>query len=121
MIGRAAIVVLGAIALLITIASHARADIATWYGNESGSQTTSGERFNENADTCALPSYRRGQPERWMCVTYRDRTVACRVNDRGPAAWTGASIDVSKGVARKLGFIVAGRVKVRIEPCPKPS
>lgn len=90
---------------------------ATWYGNESGTRTTSGERFDERAATCALPSYRRGQPSRTVRVTVLStgQSATCRVNDRGPAAWTGNIIDVSKGVAQQLGIVRAGRVKVRVE------
>src|SRR5581483_9750853 len=32
---------------------HSFSGVASFYGNESGSQTASGQRFNENAMTCA--------------------------------------------------------------------
>src|SRR3954470_13120800 len=36
-----------------TPTGHSFAGVASTYGNESGSQTASGQRFNENAMTCA--------------------------------------------------------------------
>jgi rare lipoprotein A len=108
--------VLAAALCVASISVHAKEGWATWYGNESGSQTASGERFNENGATCAMPDYRRGQ-NRTVRVTVLStgRSVTCRVNDLGPAEWTGNMIDVSKGLGRKLGMIDAGRVRVRVE------
>jgi rare lipoprotein A len=39
--------------------------------------------------------------------------VVVRVNDRGPARWTGRSLDLSKGAAANLGMIGAGAAQVR--------
>jgi rare lipoprotein A len=47
-------------------------------------------------------------------VSYRNQTVECRVNDRGPFV-RGRIIDVSTSVARALGIIEAGVVAVVIE------
>jgi len=47
-------------------------------------------------------------------VSYRNQTVECRVNDRGPFV-RGRIIDVSTSVARALGIIGAGVVAVVIE------
>jgi len=91
---------------------RARAEIASWYGSESGRYTASGERFRPEAFTCAHRTYAFGTHLR---VTYRGRSVVCRVNDRGPARWTGSSIDLSKGAARAIGLIPAGRGRVSIE------
>ena len=61
--------------------------------------------------TCA----HRSQPFGTMLrVTYHDHTIACRVNDRGPFVH-GRIIDVSTSVARALGIIEAGVVKVLVE------
>ena len=35
-----------------------------------------------------------------------------RVNDRGPAAWTGRSLDLSRGAAQALGMLGAGTARV---------
>ena len=32
-------------------------------------------------------------------LTYAGRSVVVRINDRGPAVWTGRSLDVSRGAA----------------------
>jgi len=42
------------------------------------------------------------------------RSVVVRVNDRGPARWTGRSLDVSRGAAARLGLIGAGVASVRV-------
>jgi len=95
---------------------RAETGMASWYGSESGSHTASGERFNPNGMTCAMRSYRRGQ-KRTVTVTVLStgKSASCRVNDHGPAAWTGKIIDVSAGMARVLGFYSAGVARVRIE------
>lgn len=118
MMYRGLIVLLGAIALLISVASKAKAEqgVASWYGAESGPRTASGERFDPNGMTCAMRSYRRGQ-RRVVTVTVlaTGKSAACRINDHGPAAWTGKIIDVSSGMAKVLGFYSQGIARVRIE------
>ena len=47
-------------------------------------------------------------------VSYRSRTIQCRVNDRGPFI-RGRIIDVSISAARALGMMSAGVVVVLIE------
>ena len=74
--------------------------VASFYGNESGSQTASGQRFNENAMTCAHRSLPFGTKLR---VTHGDRSVVVTVNDRGPFI-RGRVLDLSKGAARVLGM-----------------
>jgi rare lipoprotein A len=46
-----------------------------------------------------------------VTVSYRDRSIRCRVNDRGPFI-KGRVIDVSVSAARALGMMDAGVVKV---------
>ena len=55
--------------------------MASFYGNESGSKTASGQRFNQNAMTCAHRSLPFGTKLR---VTHRGQSVVVTVNDRGP-------------------------------------
>ena len=102
----------------VVTSAHAQAQVgkASWYGAESGPRTASGERFDPNGMTCAMRSYRRGQ-QRSVRVTVLStgRSAVCRVNDHGPAAWTGKIIDVSAGMAKVLGFYSAGVAKVRVE------
>ena len=49
-----------------------------------------------------------------VAVSYKGRTVRCRVNDRGPFI-KGRVIDVSTSAARALGMINAGVVMVSLE------
>jgi rare lipoprotein A len=46
-----------------------------------------------------------------VTVTYRGRSIRCRVNDRGPFV-KGRVIDVSVSAARALGMMDAGVVMV---------
>jgi rare lipoprotein A len=49
-----------------------------------------------------------------ISVSYRSRTIRCRVNDRGPFI-KGRVIDVSTSAARALGMIDAGVVLVSLQ------
>jgi rare lipoprotein A len=48
-----------------------------------------------------------------VIVRYRDRSVRCRINDRGPFV-KGRVIDMSLSAARALGMIEAGVVLVSV-------
>ena len=48
-------------------------------------------------------------------LTYAGRSVVVRINDRGPAAWTGRSLDMSRGAAEQLGLVTRGAGQVRVE------
>ncbi len=77
---------------------------ASYYGNESGSRTASGQRFNQNAMTAAHRSLPFGTKLR---VTHRGQSVVVTVNDRGPFI-RGRVLDLSKGAARAIGLTGAG-------------
>jgi rare lipoprotein A len=49
-----------------------------------------------------------------LLLSHGGRSVVVRVNDRGPAAWTGRSLDVSRGAATALGLIQSGTGKVNV-------
>jgi rare lipoprotein A len=92
---------------------------ASWYGEESGSQTANGERFRPDAITAAnktlpLPSY--------VEVTDLDsgKRIIVRVNDRGPFA-TGRVIDLSRGAAEQLGMRRKGVARVRVRVVQPPE
>ena len=77
---------------------------ASFYGNESGSRTASGQRFNQNAMTAAHRSLPFGTKLR---VTHRGQSVVVTINDRGPFI-KGRVLDLSTGAARAIGLTGAG-------------
>jgi rare lipoprotein A len=77
---------------------------ASYYGNESGSRTASGQRFNQNAMTAAHRSLPFGTKLR---VTHRGQSVVVTINDRGPFI-RGRVLDLSTGAARAIGLTGAG-------------
>jgi rare lipoprotein A len=85
--------------------------MASYYGNESGRRTASGERFNQNAMTCAHRSLPFGTKLR---VTHGGRSVVVTVNDRGPFI-RGRVLDLSTGAARAIGLTGAGVGRVTAE------
>jgi rare lipoprotein A len=85
--------------------------IASFYGNESGSKTASGQRFNQNEMTCAHRSLPFGTK---LKVTHGDRSVVVTVNDRGPFV-RGRVLDLSTGAARAIGLTGAGVGRVVAE------
>jgi len=89
---------------------HAFSGVASFYGNESGSKTASGERFSENAMTCAHRSLPFGTKLR---VTHGGRSVIVTVNDRGPFV-RGRVLDLSTAAARALGIDGLGEVTAEV-------
>ena len=89
---------------------HSFTGVASFYGNESGSQTASGQRFNENAMTCAHRSLPFGTKLR---VTHGSRSVTVTVNDRGPFV-RGRVLDLSTAAARALGIEGLGQVTAEV-------
>ena len=95
-----------------------REGLASYYGSEfHGKTTASGARFDMNAMVAAHPSYPFGTIVLVTNLTNR-RSVQVRILDRGPARGpraAGVLIDLSHGAAQALGFIRAGRTRVRLE------
>jgi rare lipoprotein A len=85
--------------------------MASFYGNESGSKTASGQRFNQNAMTAAHRSLPFGTKLR---VTHGSRSVIVTINDRGPFI-RGRVLDLSTGAARAIGLTSAGVGRVTAE------
>jgi rare lipoprotein A len=54
-----------------------------------------------------------------VTVSYRGRSIRCRINDRGPFK-KGRIIDVSTRAARALGMIEAGVVRVSLQDDEMP-
>jgi rare lipoprotein A len=85
--------------------------IASYYGNESGSRTASGQRFNQNAMTAAHRSLPFGTK---LKVTHGSRSVVVTINDRGPFI-RGRVLDLSTGAARAIGLTGRGVGRVVAE------
>ncbi|MBX3579931.1 MAG: septal ring lytic transglycosylase RlpA family protein [Rhizobiaceae bacterium] len=101
--------------LCAAVPAHAVTGTASWYGKaHHGRLTASGERFDMTRATCATPTFRSGHKPYTVRVTNlaNGRSTTCRVNDR--MSRNGRIIDVSKGVAERLGFVRAGLAKVRV-------
>lgn len=90
---------------------HSFSGMASYYGNESGSRTASGARFNQNAMTAAHRSLPFGTKLR---VTHGGSSVIVTINDRGPFI-RGRVLDLSTGAARAIGLTGAGVGRVTAE------
>jgi len=104
-----------ALIVLLTISTNpvtAHADtcgLASWY--HEGTRTANGERYNPDGLTAAHRSLPFGTHLR--VVSQRThKEVNVRISDRGPAAYTGKSIDLSRGAARVLGILQRGVERV---------
>lgn len=75
---------------------------ASWYGTESGTRTASGERFPTGEATAAHRTLPFGTRVR-VTDQATGRSVVVRINDRGPAKWTGRIIDLSPAARRAFG------------------
>jgi rare lipoprotein A len=84
---------------------------ASFYGNESGSKTASGQRFNQSAMTAAHRTLPFGTK---LKVTHGERSVVVTINDRGPFI-RGRVLDLSTGAARAIGLTSAGVGRVVAE------
>ena len=87
------------------------AGMASFYGNESGSKTASGQRFNQNAMTAAHKTLPFGTTLR---VTHGGQSVVVTINDRGPFI-KGRVLDLSTGAARAIGLTSRGVGRVTAE------
>lgn len=105
--------------------SYVEVGVASWYGyetlrQEGGRMTANGEAFDPDGLTAAhkllpLPTYAK------VTNLENGAFVIARVNDRGPFAsrhnpGSGARIiDLSRGAARRLGFLEKGTARVKVE------
>jgi rare lipoprotein A len=90
---------------------HSFSGMASFYGNESGRKTASGQRFNQEAMTAAHRTLPFGTKLR---VTHGSRSVVVTINDRGPFV-RGRVLDLSTGAARAIGLTGAGVGRVVAE------
>lgn len=97
------------------LALSAQAATVTYYGDKfHGRKTASGERFNQNAMTCASNSHKMGTLLEVTNVK-NGKSVVCRVNDTGGFSKYGVSLDLSKGAFAKIAPLSQGRAQVTIK------
>ena len=86
---------------------------ASYYGRgeKLARHTANGEVFRPRAMTAAHRTLPFGTR---VALIYRNRRIVVRINDRGPAKWTGRAIDLSSGAASALGFPGTGKVQMII-------
>lgn len=88
--------------------------VASYYADMlSGNKTANGERYRPDKRTCAHRTHAFGTILEVKALS-TGRTSTCRVNDRGPFA-KARVLDVSKKVAKELGMIGPGILKVRVK------
>ncbi len=88
--------------------------LASWYGPGSdGTESASGETFNQNALTAAHRSLPFGTKVR-VTNLKNGLSVVVRINDRGPYI-QGRIIDLSTAAAQLLGLIQTGVAPVRVD------
>lgn len=87
--------------------------LASYYGagEKLNRHTANGEVFNPHGLTAAHRNLPIGSLLR---VSHQGHSVVVRVNDRGPAAWTGRSLDLSYGAAKRLGMTAKGEAWVSV-------
>jgi len=87
--------------------------VTSWYGaNHQGKPMANGHPFNMYADTAAHRTLPLGT-KLDLTNPANGRTATVEVTDRGPFI-RGRNLDVSYGVARKLGMVEAGVTKLRM-------
>jgi rare lipoprotein A len=94
---------------------------ASWYGVRcnGGTRTASGERLSNQAATAAHKTLPMGTQVRVTNLN-NGKSEVVRINDRGPYS-KGRVIDVTEGVAQRLGFYSRGIVPVKVEVLNKPG
>ena len=92
--------------------------LATYYAKMlDGRKTASGTLFDNDAMVAAHPTFPFGTLVRVTNLA-NDRAVSVRIVDRGPtrsARASGVIIDLSRAAAEELGFLQAGRTRVRLD------
>uniref|UniRef100_A0A7V4G7X5 Probable endolytic peptidoglycan transglycosylase RlpA n=1 Tax=Desulfobacca acetoxidans TaxID=60893 RepID=A0A7V4G7X5_9BACT len=87
---------------------------ASWYGSQHhGRRMANGQPFNMFADTVAHRTLPLGT-EVTLSNPRTGQAVQARVTDRGPFV-AGRDLDVSYGVAKKLGMLQAGVARLKME------
>lgn len=99
---------------------HVETGKASWYSVRSnfGTKTASGQRLNDRSATAAHKTLPLGTKVRVTNVA-NGKAEVVTINDRGPYT-RGRIIDVTVGVAERLGFVARGVVPVKVEVLSMP-
>ena len=103
--------------LIVTLFTNSVAYSATvsWYGGYfHGRLTSSGERYNKHALTCASNTHKMGT-KLLVTNTENNKSVVVRVNDTGGFSKYGRTLDLSKGAFSKIAPLSQGTAKVTIK------
>lgn len=94
---------------------------ASWYSirTNRGTQTASGQRLCDRGATAAHKTLPMGTKVRVVNLA-NGKSEIVTINDRGPYT-KGRVIDVTIGVAERLGFVSRGVVPVKVEVLAKPE
>ena len=109
-----AVILLAAFLFLASPAFAATCGKASFYCCEHhGRETASGEIFNQNAMTAAMPN--RSELGRVYRVTHAGRSVVVRITDVGPAKRLNRAIDLRRAAFAKLAPTSKGVISVCLE------
>lgn len=104
--------------LLITANLFSTPAIASWYtADKKNALTANGEIFDNNALSAAHKTLTFGSIVK---VSYGDKSVQVRINDRGPYI-EGRDIDLTPKAAKELGIYDIGVAQVDIEIISEPE
>ena len=99
---------------LFTGLARAEVGLASWYSvKSSGNITANGERYNQDAMTCASMDYKFNT---FLKVTNigNGKAVIVRVTDRGNFKKYGRILDLSRGAFAKISDLKQGIITVKI-------
>ncbi len=97
--------------------AYLKLGIASWYSESDPGinlTTANGEVFDETQFTCATWEF---PFQTWLRVTNlaNQRSVVCRVNDRGPSKRLNRLIDLTKAGFEKIAPLRLGLISVKVE------
>jgi len=109
------ILILNIILGMGTILAHTETGKASWYSTKcnGGTRTASGQKLVNSANTAAHKTLPMGTQIK-VTNLKNGKSEICTINDSGPFV-KGRIVDVTIGVAEKLGFKKSGVTTVKIE------
>jgi len=112
------IVILGTSIVTITNSNATTLKTSYYHQGFLGKQTASGETFSASKNTAASNSFKFGTI---LQLSYKGKTTKVCVNDTGSFTKYGRELDVSRKVARTLGFYKLGVANLQTTVLYKPK